>query len=247
MDEDVKYTQNDDGSRSFTLTLTQDQLNSDQFLNNMKDGGDLLKSWESQKSMIGRNNIPNAEATEEEWAKVYEKARPADGKYGLDNENLEKFANENGLNKHQAAKLATYVKDLTAVPAEETSQEALATKLTAALGEKMPEKVTLINAVMQECWTEEEDNAFNEMPNSKKVLVAKLIDNILSKYSVKGADFKVGTGGIAPTAGKADRSGYEAERLEIAKAGKNLTDIEDRKLREKYGIKYIDVKAGLGF
>ena len=53
------------------------------------------------------------------------KARPADGKYGLDNENLEKFANENGLNKHQATKLATYVKDLTAVPAEETSQEAL--------------------------------------------------------------------------------------------------------------------------
>lgn len=247
MDEDLKYIQNDDGSRSFTLTLTQDQLNSDQFLNNMKDGGDLLKSWESQKSMIGRNNIPNAEATEEEWAKVYEKARPADGKYGLDNENLEKFANENGLNKHQAAKLATYVKDLTAVPAEETSQEALATKLTAAFGEKMAEKVTLINAVMKESWSEEEDNAFNELPNSQKVLFATLLDKALEKYAVKGADFKVGTGGIAPTVGKADRAGYEAERLEIAKAGKNLTDIEDRKLREKYGIKYIDVKAGLGF
>lgn len=247
MEEDVKYTQNDDGSRSFTLTLTQDQLNSDQFLNNMKDGGDLLKSWESQKSMIGRNNIPNSEATEEEWAKVYEKARPADGKYGLENEQLEKFANENGLNKHQASKLATYVKDLTAVPEEETSQEALAKKLTDAFGEKMGEKVSLINTIMKESWTEEEDNSFNELPNSQKVLFATLLDKALSKYAVKGADFRIGTGGNAPTAGKADRAGYEAERLEYAKAGKSLTDIEERKLRDKYGIKYIDVKAGLGF
>lgn len=246
MDNDLKYTQNDDGSRSFTLTLTQEQLNSDQFLNNMKDGGDLLKSWESQKSMIGRNNIPNADATEEEWAKVYEKARPADGKYGLGNETLEKFANENGLNKHQATKLATYVKDLTAVPEEETSDESLAKKLNDAFGEKMPEKVSLINAVMKESWTEEEDNAFNGLQNSTKVLFATLLDKALSKYAVKGADFRVGNGGNAPVAGKPDRDGYNAARMEYAKSGRTMTDVEERQLREKHGIGYIDVKAGLG-
>ena len=56
-----EYTQNEDGSRSYTITLTAEQLASDQFLNDMKNGDALFKSWESQKSMIGKNTIPNAE------------------------------------------------------------------------------------------------------------------------------------------------------------------------------------------
>lgn len=239
--DDIKYTQNEDGSRSFNFTLTSEQLSKDQFLNNMKDGADLFKSWESQKSMIGKNNLPSQDATAEDWAKVYEKIRPADGKYGLEDEKLEKFANENGLNKYQAKNLSDMVKGLTTLPETETDPKELGKMLSGLWGDKVNEKVERINALMKNAWSEEQDKNFNGLSNSQKVAMSTLIDAILDKFGVKGADFTVGTGGSNPNPNKADREGYLKERAEIASQGRTINEFEERALRKKYNIGYIDV------
>ena len=236
--DDIKYTQNDDGSRSFTLTLSADQLSKDQFLGNMKDGADLFKSWESQKSMIGKNSIPNADASEADWQKIYEKARPANG-YGLD-EKLEKFAHDNGLNKYQAAKFAEYVNGLTAPDPNDTGATNLMERLTKEWGDKTAEKVTGVNAVMQKTWSEEENKAFESLPNSMQVSIAKAIDSMLSAFGVKGADFQVGKGGTPAATIKSDRSGYDTERRTLIEKGQ-YTDLADKELRKKYNVGYIDI------
>ena len=119
-----EYTQNEDGSRSYTITLTAEQLASDQFLNDMKSGDALFKSWESQKSMIGKNTIPNADAGADAWASVYEKTRPANG-YGLENADMEKLFSDNGLNKHQARIWLNRIYHLTKVPLRGESYNAI--------------------------------------------------------------------------------------------------------------------------
>lgn len=238
MNDDVKYTQNDDGSRSFTLTLTSEQLAKDQFLNNMKDGADLFKSWENQKSLIGKNSIPGADASESDWQKVYDKARPANG-YGLD-ENLEKFANDNGLNKYQAAKFAEYINGLTAPDPNDTGATNLMERLNKEWGDKTAEKVAGVNAVMKQSWSEEENKAFENLPNSMQVSIAKAIDGVLSTFGVKGADFQIGKGGTPATPVQPDRAGYDKERRELMKNG-NYTDLDDKALRRKYNIGYIDI------
>ena len=244
MDDNVKYTQNDDGSRSFTLTLTSEQLAKDQFLGNMKDGADLFKSWENQKSMIGKNSIPNADAPESDWQKIYEKARPANG-YGLD-EKLEKFASDNGLNKYQATKFAEYVNGLTAPDPNDTGATNLMERLTKEWGEKTAEKVAGVNAVMKQTWTEEENKAFESLPNSMQVSIAKAIDSVLSAFGVKGADFQVGKGGTPATAPASDRAGYDKERREMMEKGQ-FTDMMDKALRKKYNVGYIDIKKFMNF
>lgn len=236
--DDIKYTQNDDGSRSFTLTLSAEQLSKDQFLGNMKDGADLFKSWENQKSMIGKNSIPNADASESDWQKIYEKARPANG-YGLD-EKLEKFASDNGLNKYQAAKFAEYVNGLTAPDPNDTGATNLMERLTKEWGDKTAEKVAGVNAVMQKTWTEDENKAFESLPNSMQVSVAKAIDSMLSAFGVKGADFQVGKGGAPASSAKPDRDGYNKERRELLEKGQ-YSDLADKELRKKYNVGYIDI------
>lgn len=239
MDKD--YTQNDDGSRSYTFTLTAEQLASDQFLNNMKTGADLFKSWDSQKSMIGKNTIPGADASAEAWKPIYDKIRPADGKYGLDDEKLEKFASENGLNKYQAANIAGYIKDLTTEPAELHDANKLGEMCNAKWGDKAGERVSLINAVMTNAFSDEMNTEFDSLTNQQKMQVVTAIDAILNKFGVKTADFTIGKGGTPSTTTR-DRAGYEKEKREMIEKG-HFTDLDDKALRNKYHVGYIDIKS----
>lgn len=240
MDDDVKYTQNDDGSRSYNFTLTQEQIAGDQFLGAMKDGADLLKSWQNQKGLIGAKSIPNADAPEDDWKRIYEKARPADGKYGLTDETLEKFASDNGLNKYQAGRFAEFVAKMKEPDPNNTGSENLAQRLNAEWGEKTGEKVTMINALMKQAWSETENQEFEKLPNSVQVMVAKALDSALAKFGVKGADFQIGIGAQPAGAPKRDWDGYEKEKREMMKDG-NFSDLQDKALRQKYNIGYINL------
>ena len=192
MSDEIKYTQDETGARTFSFTLTPEQLASDQFLGDIKDGADLIKSWESQKSMIGAKMIPSENATDAEWAKYYEKTRPSDGKYGLEDESLEKFASDNGLTKKQAAAVAARIKEVTTLGEDEIGAEALDKQLSAAFGEKVGEVVAQVNEVMKLSWSEEENKSFEKLPNSMQVLVAKGFKAVLDKFGVKAADFRHG-------------------------------------------------------
>lgn len=238
MDKD--YTQNDDGSRSYSFTLTAEQLASDQFLNNMKTGADLFKSWDSQKSMIGKNTIPGADAAAEAWNPIYDKIRPANG-YGLNDEKLEKVASDNGLNKYQAANIASYIKELTAEPADVHDPNKLGEMCVAEWKDKAGEKISLINAVMKNAFSEEMDKSFSARDNETQMFVAKAIDAVLEKFGVKNADFTIGKGGTPATTTR-DRAGYEKEKREMIEKG-HFTDLDDKALRNKYNIGYIDIKS----
>lgn len=238
--EEQQYVQNDDGSRSYTFTLTQEQLNADNFLNQMKTGADLLTSWSNQKKMIGQKNLPSADSPEEDWQRVYEKARPSD--YELDDENLKKFASDNGLNKYQAKRLAEYITKATTVPPEAKDEKELAKLISSQWGEKTNEKIQLFNAVMEKAWSKEQNEAFDNMTNAEKMAQLKIMDSLLSAFGVKGADFQIGKGGTAPAQKQRDWEGYEKEKAERIKNG-IFTDKDDRALRQKHNIGYIDIQS----
>lgn len=237
-----EYTQNEDGSRSYTLTLTADQLASDQFLSNMKTGADLFKSWESQKSMIGKNTIPNADAGADAWASVYEKTRAANG-YGLDNPDMEKLFFDNGLNKFQAAAIADYVKNLTAEDPKLHDDGELAKMFSGKFGDKAGETIARVNGVLN-TMGEEWNKSFDSADNNFKLQMSEVILAMLDKFGVKPADFTVGKGG-APANPTHDRAGYEKEKREMIEKG-SFTDLDDRALRQKYNVPFIDIRTAFG-
>lgn len=232
-----EYTQNEDGSRSYSITLTKEQLSSDPFLENMKTGGDLLKSWESQKSMIGKNAIPNADANPEAWANVYEKARPTNG-YGLENEDMEKLFNDNGLNKHQATAIANFFKEQTKENPLLHDENELAKMFSSKFGDKTGETVARVNTVL-EAMGEDWNKSFDSADNNFKFQMSEVILNLLDKFGVKPADFTVGKGGT-PATPTHDRDGYEKEKREMIEKGR-FTDLDDIALRKKYGVNFIDI------
>lgn len=237
-----EYTQNEDGSRSYTITLTAEQLASDQFLNDMKNGDALFKSWESQKSMIGKNTIPNADAGADAWASVYEKTRPANG-YGLENADMEKLFSDNGLNKHQANAISNYITEQLKGDPKAHDDAELAKMFSSKFGEKAGENIARINTVL-ETMGEEWNKNFDSADNNFKMQMSEVILSMLDKFGVKPADFTVGKGGT-PANPTHDRAGYEKEKREMIEKGQ-FTDLDDRALRQKYGVSYIDIKGALG-
>lgn len=237
-----EYTQNDDGSRSYTITLTAEQLASDPFLNDMKNGDDLFKSWESQKSMIGKNTIPNADAGADAWASVYEKTRPAGG-YGLDNADMEKLFSDNGLNKHQAAAISSYITEQLKEDPKAHDDAELAKLFSGKFGEKAGETIARVNSVLG-TMGEEWNKVFDSADNNFKLQMSEVILAMLDKFGVKAADFTVGKGGT-PATPTHDRAGYEKEKREMMEKG-SYTDLDDRALRQKYNVPFIDIKTMLG-
>jgi hypothetical protein len=236
MSDDTQYVQGDDGSRTFTISVPAETLQSDEFLNNMKSGEDLMKSWTNQKSMIGKNSIPDEKSTDEVWNKFYEKTRPTSG-YGTGDESIDKLLYDNGLTAKQGLGISSFIKEMKTIPESETN----GTQIKSWIESIGADKAGAVDAVINETLSKEEQDIFKK--DSEKVAVLKIAQKIVEKFGVKPADFQVGKGGTPATLNKSDREGYNREKSDIIKSGRMFTDLDDRVLRQKYGVTYINIAA----